>query len=270
MGTSSSLGYTLAGHSGPLLLLLHGFLGSRDDWCEITDRLGPGFRTLAVDLPGHGMSTTVEGALHRMDNCAAALIDLLDDITGDPCHLIGYSMGGRLALYLAVTYPERFASVILESASPGLRTAEERAARRKADEALADRLEGGALDRFLKDWYAQPMFESLRANRPRMAELMARRRQNEPSALARSLQHMGLGMQPSLWDKLDKLKTPLLLLAGAKDRKFVGLARAMCDLCHCGQMRIIDDCGHNIHHERPAEYSRQVLEFLTTNKLRTL
>ncbi len=139
---SAELHYVLAGsHDRRAILFLHGFMGTANDWEVCIDRLANEFFCIAVDLPGHGQSIDRDPWLYSMEGCARALIDILDDLGLQQCGLVGYSMGGRVALYVVSTYPERFDGLVLESASPGLRTDAERAARRQADEQLAQELQ---------------------------------------------------------------------------------------------------------------------------------
>jgi 2-succinyl-6-hydroxy-2,4-cyclohexadiene-1-carboxylate synthase len=172
-------------------------------------------------------------------------------------------MGGRLALYLAVKFPERFRRVILESASPGLRTESERLARRDLDAGLATRLRQEPLEEFLDNWYRQPLFETLRADRDKLAATINRCLANDPKGLARSLTGMGTGSQPSLWDRLPTITAPILLITGLKDHKFCAIARAMSDLCSVARWEEVPAAGHNVHVEHPRSFAKLVSGFLT-------
>lgn len=250
----------------PALLLLHGFLGCKEDWQEIAPALSSDHFVIAVDLPGHGES--VEGFSERdcgMDGCSEMLIDLLDSLQVGRCSVVGYSMGGRLALHFAVHHPDRCRAVVLESASPGLRTETERAARRTHDEALAKRLLTDNFERFLNDWYAQPLFAPLRKF-ARFGELLARRSKNDPHSLALSLRQMGTGAQPSLWDELQKFDIPMLLLTGALDVKFTRIAQEMAAICPRSRTDAFPGAGHTLHFEAPDRYIAAVQHFLKERK----
>ena len=262
-----TFGYTLSGDTKlPGLLFLHGFLGSKNDWNPIVDPLKDDFCCLAVDLPGHGDTTVADDSLYRMENVASALTDLTGELGLSRPQVVGYSMGGRLALYLAVNHADSFSGFVLESASPGLKTAEERQARVEHDEALAQKLMSTDLKDFLADWYNQPIFETLR-NDPRLLEETVKHRMtNNPAGLSRSLRYMGTGTQPSLWDRLHAITRPLLLIAGEHDTKYTAIQHQMADLCPTTQMRIILDCGHNVHLERPVEYIEAIKPFLLQNR----
>ena len=150
--------------AGPALLFLHGFMGSGQDWAETVEAF-PDYRCILVDLPGHGLSAGCPPGLYPMPQAALALLAVLDDLGVETCVPVGYSMGGRLALYLALTHPDRCRAVVLESGSPGLASEREREGRREWDESKATELERQGLDAFLEDWYRQPLFHSIRPER---------------------------------------------------------------------------------------------------------
>ena len=191
-------------------------MGSGRDWLETVEAL-PDCRCILVDLPGHGLSAGCPAGLYPMPQAALALLAVLDELGVGQCVPVGYSMGGRLALYLALTHPDRCRAVVVESGSPGLASEREREARRGWDESKASELEGQGLDAFLQDWYRQPLFHSIRRNEARFAALMERRRHNDLAGLARSLRLMGTGSQDSLWPRLQGIAFPWLGVAGELD-----------------------------------------------------
>ncbi len=269
MSDEITFNYGLTGPAtAPVILFLHGFMGSSEDWSEITERLGDRFRCLTVDLPGHG-DTRINGPdeLYRMEATASALIELLDSLRIEYCHLVGYSMGGRLALYLALYFSERFDRIMLESASPGLKTEQERAARRDHDRSLARKLAEVPYEQFLRDWYDQPLFASLRRHQRRLKEMIAARGRTDPAGYVRSLLQMGTGAMPSLWAKLDAagetIGARLLLITGKEDSKFTNIATEIAGLVPGTRIATVAGCGHIVHLENPEEYVRLVGEFLT-------
>ncbi|MEA3297649.1 MAG: 2-succinyl-6-hydroxy-2,4-cyclohexadiene-1-carboxylate synthase [candidate division Zixibacteria bacterium] len=246
------------------ILFLHGFMGGAADWedCGVTVALSERYRVVSVDLPGHGMTVVRGGSeSYRMENCAEELICFMDKLQIDRCHLVGYSMGGRLALYMMANFPDRFDKVVLESASPGLRTPEERQERIAYDEALASRLETESLQEFLVSWYELPLFASLKNRKDLLPVLVRRRLKNDTHGLSRSLRMMGTGMQPSLWSELKGLKGSLLLIVGEKDDKFQRIGREMVDECRVASMNVVSNAGHNVHLENPVEYVQCVRNF---------
>ena len=247
----------------PALLLLHGFMGSGRDWLETVEAL-PDCRCILVDLPGHGSSAGCPAGLYPMPQVALALLAVLDDLSVETCVPVGYSMGGRLALFLALTHPDRCRAVVVESGSPGLASELEREARREWDESKACELEGQGLDAFLEDWYRQPLFHSIRRNEARFAALMERRRHNDPAGLARSLRLMGTGSQPSLWAQVSGLGLPWLAIAGELDSRYRKTMQDMVSLSEKGRLATIPDAGHNTHFENPEAFSRTLREFLVS------
>jgi len=240
-------------------LFLHGFMGSTADWQTVFEKIGKYFHCLAVDLPGHGKTKVLPGRYsYSMPATAEHVLNILDRERVKKCTLVGYSMGGRLALYLALHFPHRFNRLVLESASPGLTSEADRLARRKRDEMLALKLEHLPFNEFLQKWYDQPLFESLKRH-PRFQNIFSLRLQNDPRGLANSLRFMGSGAQPSLWEKLGTLQTPTLILAGGLDKKFIDIGSRMKEKIENAQLKIIKNCGHNIHFENPENYSLEIL-----------
>ncbi len=242
--------------SQSISILLHGFLGRGADFEPILSRLRE--RALIVDLPGHG-ETRFSGKF-TMSNTARAIVNLLDELQIGQANLVGYSMGGRLALYLALNDPTRFPKAAIESGSPGLKTQQERTDRIQRDRELANRLETD-FDQFLIDWYNQPLFRSFKAH-PKFEQMLKARSRNHPDELARSLREMGTGMQPNLWEKLKSHRNPLLLMVGECDRKFVEINQEIASLCETAELVIAPDAGHNIHFEKPEWYVNRIKDFL--------
>ncbi|MCU0544344.1 MAG: 2-succinyl-6-hydroxy-2,4-cyclohexadiene-1-carboxylate synthase [Oscillatoriaceae cyanobacterium Prado104] len=243
------------------ILFLHGFLGNYQDFNSVISLLSKNYCCLAVDLPGHGKTqVTGDETCYNMSNTARGLIALLDDLEIEKCYLLGYSMGGRLALYLTLHFPERFEKVVLESASPGLKTEKERSRRLQADLELAQKLENSNLKEFLLDWYDRPLFESLK-NSLEFDRLLESRTANNPKELAKSLRNMGTGNQPSLWKKLADNQVPLLLLVGECDDKFKKINTEMANLCPSASLNIVPNAGHNIHFENVEYFATIVREF---------
>ena len=249
--------------TSPPLLFLHGFMGSGRDWMETAEAL-PGHRCILVDLPGHGRSAGCPVGFYPMPRTALALLAVLDEAGLEQCIPVGYSMGGRLALYLALAHPERCRALVVESGSPGLESEREREDRRGWDESKASELERDGLDTFLNNWYRQPLFHSISRNEARFAALMERRRHNAPGGLAQSLRLMGTGSQPSLWPRLPGIGFPWLAMAGELDSRYRKTTQDMVSLSETGRLVTIPDAGHNTHFENPEAFSRALREFLAS------
>lgn len=250
----------------PLILLLHGFMGNINEFDEAIKILTEDFSYFTLDLPGHG-KTQVLGSdeYYTIQPTAQAIINLLDELKIDKCYLIGYSMGGRLALYLTLHFPERFIKVVLESASPGLATEAERLERVRRDAQIAKKLSRSIIQTdfaaFLSNWYNQSIFGSIK-NHPEYDRMIESRLQNNPQELDKSLRFMGTGCQPSLWKKLQENKIPLLLLVGEYDEKFISINTEMAQICKFAQLKIINNAGHNIHFENTLAFVENIKDFL--------
>lgn len=247
----------------PTLIFLHGFLGRSDDWESITSKLSDIFGILTIDLPGHGQSLSTDADDYSIENCAKNIIDLCDQLQLERLILVGYSMGGRLSLYLLTHYPGRFERAVIESATPGLKTDSERQTRIAHDNALAEKLEQTDLESWLGQWYAQPLFDSLTGNATLLKQVMVDRLKNDRSGLTLSLKLMTTGRQPNLWPKLGEIKIPLLLIAGDLDSKYTQIIKQTADLCPNAQPVIIKNAGHNVHLEQPERYLDELKRFLT-------
>jgi len=229
-------------------------MGSSADWLDVTSALKDRFRCIAPDLPGHGASLGLPSGSYSFEGAARAVIRTLDALGVGRATIVGYSMGGRLALYLALRHPERCAALFLESASPGLEDAAEREARRRSDEEKATRLESGDLEQFLRGWYSQPLFASLARREGIFEEMIEARRGNDAVELARALRGMGTGTQPSLWGELPGLVAPAVAVAGELDEKFVALSRRMAAASPNVRAALVPGAGHNTRAEAPEAY----------------
>ncbi|MCB9136844.1 MAG: 2-succinyl-6-hydroxy-2,4-cyclohexadiene-1-carboxylate synthase [Caldilineaceae bacterium] len=247
---------------GAPLVLLHGFTGSGAEWDEFAR--GTGRTLIAPDLMGHGAThAPADPQRYAMDGAAADVAELIRQMSAEPVHLLGYSMGGRLALYIAQAYPELLRSLTLESASPGLMTPAERAARRASDSKLADAIEQDGVPQFVTRWERIPLFASqARLSMTTRKMLRARRLANQAMGLANSLRGMGTGSQPSLWPRLAELALPALLITGAEDEKFRAINRQMADRMPQAQLVVVGAAGHAVHLEQPERFRQIVLEFV--------
>ncbi len=249
---------------GPGTVFLHGFTGSSATWDSHVAVFKRCMKTIAIDLVGHGDSDTpADPRCYRMESCIEHLLVILDVLGIDSANLVGYSMGGRVALHLATAAPDRVRSMILESSSPGIADPIERQKRVAADNLLADYIERKGVDAFVDRWESLPLFESQR-NLPVAvrAALRGQRLQNNPLGLTNCLRGMGAGRQESLWPRLSSIEMPVLLVAGQLDVKYCRIAREMANLLPNARLVILEKSGHAVHLERPAAFDREVLEFL--------
>lgn len=256
--------HTIVSGAGSPILLLHGFTGDVSAWQNLRPSLEKSHRVIALDILGHGKSDKPSSAsCYRMEQVAADIIAWLDRLTTGKIHLLGYSMGGRLALYLALRYADRFHSLILESASPGLRGQQARAERVCRDHQLADQIEAKGIEWFVDFWENLPLWDS---QRTLPAAVLASQRQkrldNHPLGLAHSLRGMGSGAQPSLWEELPRLNLPTQLIVGELDHKFLRINREMMTAMPQAAMKVVPKAGHRVHLENPPRFHEAVMSFL--------
>jgi 2-succinyl-6-hydroxy-2,4-cyclohexadiene-1-carboxylate synthase len=234
------LHHTVEGHGPTRIVLVHGFTQRGTTWDDVARQLVDDAVIVRVDLPGHGGSGDV-----RLDfvETVAAL-----GTTGGRATYVGYSMGGRLCLRLALDRPDLVTALVLLGASPGVADPAERAERRRSEKRLAtDILESGD-GNFLYGALARPAFETVR---PRPTDLEMRRT-NPADGLAAALHALGTGSQEPLWDRLPGLTMPTLLVAGERDAKFVDIAKRM-DSATDSNVRtaFVPESGHAVHLDQP-------------------
>jgi len=246
----------------PAILFLHGFMGSSSDWNNVTEILSSDFLCISVDLPGHGKSClTSNVSFYSLQKTAQYLIDIIQSEKLKECHLAGYSMGGRVALYLAVHFSGYFNKVIIESANPGIESEIERKQRLDHDYALAKKLETEDLDGFVNYWYEQPIFHSLKKHN-NYANLLASRYNNDKMELAKSMRGLSIGNQTPLWDNLKTISNDCLLVAGEHDMKYVNILKSAQKKIISSELSIIKNSGHNTHFEQVIEFIKIIKEFL--------
>ena len=250
--------------NGAPLVLLHGFTGSAASWSPLIHELATIRRIIAIDLIGHGASAAPEDPSHYAFEQALHDLAALTAQLGIPrAAWLGYSMGGRLALGMAADHPEKVSSLILESATPGIQHEKERLQRAEADQELARRIEVLGIERFVDEWEELPIWESQHVLPAEVLEFQREiRLRNRAVGLANSLRGMGQGAQPSYWDRLGEIEVPVLLMAGALDRKFVGIAGQMGIRIAGAELSVVADAGHAVHLERPHAFLGEVRAFL--------
>lgn len=252
------LSYRTAGKaSSPAVVFLHGFLGSKEDWHEIIEQLQDDFYCISLDLPGHGDNSALSLdeqylATPGFSRCAELINTRLSSLNIKHYHLVGYSLGGRIALHIAKLYPQQLLSLVLESCHPGLQSEADKLARKQNDAAWANRLSTLPMSDFLRLWYQQAVFSDLTA--AEQHALVLKRSSNNPLALANCYQATSLAEQDDLWDIPTRLKVNSHFIAGHQDSKFMALAKRWQQQqplsLHC-----IHASGHNVHLAAPQAFA---------------
>lgn len=249
------------------LVFLHGFTGSSRTWHDIADYFSD-YKIILIDLLGHGLTESpVEVERYSMELQLRDLDQLFHLMDLREFALAGYSMGGRVALAYACSYPEKITALVLESASPGLKTGQQRIERKKSDAELAERIVYNGMIAFVNKWEKIPLFKT-QENLPEQEKLAVRndRLSQDPTGLANSLIGMGTGSQESYWKAISELKMPVLLLTGRLDEKFTAIAEEMVSVMP-GAVHKEIVAGHALHVEKPAEFATIVGEYLKMNYL---
>ncbi len=243
------------------LALVHGFTQSAASWGPFVDSLDDSFETVALDAPGHGRSAAVEAGL--VDGAEMMAAAVLKAGSGGPASWIGYSMGGRYALHVALAHPEAVTSLILVSSTAGIDDPDERQARRRSDADVARRVERDGVGDFLAWWLSQPIFSTL----PTEAANLEGRMGNSPAGLASSLRLAGTGAQQPLWDRLGNIEVPVLVVAGDLDAKYRDLAHRLVEsIGGNAELAVVPDAGHACHLEAPTVFHRLVQRWLTARR----
>lgn len=248
----------------PAIVFLHGFTGTAATWNEVRNEFKGKYRTIAIDLNGHG-KTTVPDKWERysMEEQIQDLEALFEKLELDSFYLAGYSMGGRISLAYTIHYPKRIKALILESSSPGLSDEQDRVARKAADKLLANKIIEEGITSFVDKWENIPLFASQK-NLPaekRKAIRKERLQQNE-IGLANSLLGIGTGSQESYWKALHSIPNPVFLITGELDAKFVAIAREMNNLSPTWRHVVVPGAGHAIHVEKPRLFATMIMEYL--------
>jgi 2-succinyl-6-hydroxy-2,4-cyclohexadiene-1-carboxylate synthase len=225
------------------IVCLHGFTHTGASWNPVVASLGERYRALAPDIRGHGASSELEPV-----TLGAVLRDLAR-LAPERFTLVGYSMGGRIALHFALAAGARVERLVLIGASPGIADSTERAARRADDERLAAEIERSSIEEFAERWAQTPVL----AGQPPevLAAVNADRLRNRPNSLARALRGLGTGALSPLWDRLGAIGMPVALVVGERDEKFRAIAAQMASALPDADVVVVPGAGHAVHLEAP-------------------
>jgi 2-succinyl-6-hydroxy-2,4-cyclohexadiene-1-carboxylate synthase len=234
-----------------------GFTQTSVSWRPVIEALDGRYRIVAVDLPGHGGSAAQRAGLPRTAALVAEALAANRHGAGLPV-VVGYSMGGRVGLRLALDHPDALGGLVVVGATAGIDDPAERAARHAADEALADRIEREAagpdgITPFIERWLDQPLFAGLQAADDDLAARLA----NPAAGLAASLRLAGTAtMDPPWWDQLPRIDIPTVVVWGEHDAKFAALGTRIAQAIGPNASTApIADAGHAAHLEQPAAFA---------------
>ena len=240
-----SLHTVTSGNGSREICFIHGFSQTGKSWTTAAQAIGDSTNTF-IDAPNHGDSQNVSLSLQETG-------DEIADIAFGKV-LVGYSMGARMALHAAIQHPYAMTGLVLVSGTPGIENDSERAARVKADEELAARIESIGTAAFIQEWIRQPLFAKSKFSEEEIQD----RCRNTATSLAASLRTCGTGQQDSLWSLLPEINIPVLLICGVRDEKFSQIAKRMNQLIPQSTLRILDKAGHNAHLDQPEAFGQAV------------
>ena len=246
------------------IMAVHGFTGSGLDFESFAASLPGEFSLYALDLAGHGSAAHVSAATdNSLDSLATSLSETIRALSLERPVVLGYSMGGRVALHHALRHPDEVGALVLVGAKAGLDDAKEREARRLADERLADEIEARGLGWFLEYWSAHEMIRSQRRiPQPYLERWDLRRSAGAPVGLASSLRNAGLGAMEPLWSVLSELEPRTLFVCGEQDERHRSIAQDMAKSIPNGRVAIVPGCGHAANFEEPSTFAALFLDWL--------
>ncbi len=246
----------------PAIIFLHGFMGSSEDWQPIINRFSNSHYCIAYDLPGHGNSSVEShNEFYGIENTISSLKRELEKNEINDFVLVGYSMGGRIALSFAIKYPELIRKLVLVSASPGIESASLREVRIKVDNEIAEKIESMDMHSFLKLWYSAPIFVGINQT-SLFGKLISRREYNNKQCLIKSLEYAGTGRMTPLWDEIKTFNKPVMLISGERDIKYGLIHDKMQELFPNSVSYIIKDSAHIVHLEQPKEFEHRLRNFI--------
>jgi 2-succinyl-6-hydroxy-2,4-cyclohexadiene-1-carboxylate synthase len=255
-------------NTNPILFFLHGFANDSRDWNEVISLLPKSYNWITIDLPGFGNSCTPKETYFYTTEFMVNLIDeLVKYLNIDKINLVGYSMGGRIALSYASKHNDNLSSLILESSSPGLKTKLERQLRTKSDLELAEFIQNNSIDDFAIYWKNLPLFSSQKKLSEEKKEILFNRMiELNKDGLIESLKGFSLGIMPDLWNYLSEFHVKTLLITGELDDKYLSINKEMNQLLPNSKLKIVKNTGHNIHLEKPEEFVNLLSSFLQNQK----
>ncbi|MGE5351208.1 MAG: 2-succinyl-6-hydroxy-2,4-cyclohexadiene-1-carboxylate synthase [Acidobacteriota bacterium] len=255
---------TSSGGATPVIFL-HGFTGSSGDWKFLFNRLPEGFSPYAIDIIGHGRSSSpADVSLYSAEAISEEILGIIQYFNFKEIILAGYSMGGRAALSFAVENPALLKGLVLESVTAGIIGENERREREASDLRLAEFIENNPIEAFVDYWMDVPLFATQKKLPEEVyAEVKQKRMYNSKTGLANSLRGFSTGVMPEMWDKLQNINCRTLLITGELDKKFTQINIEMARKIRLSEHEVIESAGHNTHLERPEIFLNLLNRFLS-------
>jgi 2-succinyl-6-hydroxy-2,4-cyclohexadiene-1-carboxylate synthase len=238
--------------NGLAVTFIHGFTQTGQSWSPVLEQMDIALSATLIDAPGHGDSLNGKRSLTQ------TAADITEAMT--PGVLVGYSMGARMALHVALQSPHTVTALVLISGTAGIDSDDERTTRLESDTVLASRIIDIGVAAFIEEWLALPMFARLTKDAANIPE----RLRNTAEGLADSLVYAGTGTQTPLWGSLAKLNMPVLLIAGELDHKFVAQATRMHELIPNSEIHIVKNAGHTVQLEQTEVFTTLLKNFITS------
>jgi 2-succinyl-6-hydroxy-2,4-cyclohexadiene-1-carboxylate synthase len=259
---SPSLCYKILGDiSKPSIILLHGFLGSKEDWSDLSKELISDYRLVLIDLPGHGKSIDLDDYMYSIDSVCEQIKLILDIENIQHCIVLGYSMGGRIALNFAEKNNKFIDSLILISSSFGIENIDERQKRIESDLKICDRIMKDSQSDFLNFWYNLDVFEGVKQNNI-YDYLIKKRSHYIKEEIVKSLQNSGTGTMNSFWNTMDLFQFPIHYLYGSMDKKYSKIAKEIKAKSKLIRLYEIENCGHIVFLEQKYQFIQTIIRIL--------
>jgi len=246
------------------VLFLHGFTGCAEDWFPVFEQMPAKYNYIAMDVVGHGKSDSPgDPAKYNVEAIVNQIKNFKDHLTPNKVFLLGYSMGGRIALSFASAYPDDLKGLILESASAGIKNDEERQKRYEEDLKLAEFIETHTLEEFIEMWNDQELFNTQRRfSNDKLKKLKKKKASGSKIGYANSLKGFSTGIMPPVHDKLKKIPLKVLLITGDLDSKYTGINARLAKRFFKAKHKVVRNSGHNTHLEDPKRFIEIVLNYL--------
>jgi 2-succinyl-6-hydroxy-2,4-cyclohexadiene-1-carboxylate synthase len=228
-----------------MVLFIPGFMQRGDAWRPVAELLPERYPSTLLDHREHSLEA-------RLGEIAAA--------AQQGAVLVGYSLGGRLALRAALRDPARYSGIVTVAATAGIDEPSLRSARAEADDRLAAWMEAAPIEDVVSIWERQPLFAD--QSDPLIEEQRPGRLSHDPAQLAMLLRTAGQGVLEPVWHELLTLELPVLAIAGARDEGYVAAAQRIADVAPRGQAAIVEDAGHAAHLQRPERVAELIVGFL--------